>query len=76
MKSKGFENSYTRMSWPLDFLVKRFDGLRIEGRVKQPSRTYGREEKNPAISWNGSLVFKILLINVPTDLFWLLIIYE
>jgi hypothetical protein len=32
--------------------------------------------KIPAASWNRSLVFKSLLINLPTELFWLLIIYE
>ena len=32
--------------WPLEFLPKRLHGLRIGGRVTQPSRTCGKE-KNP-----------------------------
>ena len=32
--------------WPLEFLLKRLHGLRIGGRVTQPSRTCGKG-KNP-----------------------------
>ena len=32
--------------WPLEFLIKMIHGLRIGGRITQPSRTCGKE-KNP-----------------------------
>ena len=32
--------------WPLEFMLKRFHGLRIGGRVTQPSRTCGKEKNS------------------------------
>jgi len=61
--------------WPLEFLVQRLHGLRIEAGTHS-HLVFVERRKIPAASWNRSLVFKSVLINIPTELFWLIIIYE